>query len=107
MSKKIPNLETEEQVDGWLQSADLAEYNLPILKVMRFELSPKSSTISLRLPERLLATFKALARKADIPTQRLIRAALKDYIAKASAAGSPRKTVRATKRKAKAARKAA
>lgn len=103
MSKKVPNLETEEQVDAWLQSADLTEYDLPILKVMRFELSPKSSTISLRLPERLHAAFKALARKADIPTQRLIRAALEDYLAKTGAVGSPRKQTRATKRKTKAA----
>jgi len=73
MSKKFPDLKTDEEADDWLQSADLADYDLSEMKKVRFELAPKDASISLRLPAALLAALKANAAKANMPTQRLIR----------------------------------
>src|SRR5208283_4416097 len=73
MSKKFPDLKSDEEAEAWLQSADLAEYDLSGMKKVRFELARKDASISLRLPAALLATLKANAAKANMPTQRLIR----------------------------------
>ncbi|MBV8444168.1 MAG: hypothetical protein JO312_27020 [Hyphomicrobiales bacterium] len=73
MSKKFPDLKSDEDADAWLQGADLTEYDLSGMKKVRFELTRKDASISLRLPAVLLATLKANAAKANMPTQRLIR----------------------------------
>ena len=73
MSKKFPDLKSDEEADAWLQGADLAEYDLTGMKKVRFELARKDASISLRLPAALLATLKANAARANMPTQRLIR----------------------------------
>ena len=72
MSKKFPGLRSDEDADAW-QSADLSEYDLSGMKKVRFELARKDASISLRLPAALLATLKANAARANMPTQRLIR----------------------------------
>ncbi len=43
------------------------------MKKVRFELARKDPSLSLRLPAALLATLKANAAKANMPTQRLFR----------------------------------
>jgi predicted DNA binding CopG/RHH family protein len=73
MSKKFPDLRSDEEADAWLQSADLSEYDLSGMKKVRFELARKDASISLRLPAALLATLKANAARANMPTQRFIR----------------------------------
>jgi predicted DNA binding CopG/RHH family protein len=73
MSKKFPDLKSDDEADRWLQHADLAEYDLTEMKKVRFELARKDASISLRLPAALLATLRAEAAKANMPTQRLIR----------------------------------
>jgi predicted DNA binding CopG/RHH family protein len=73
MSKRFPDLKSDEDADAWLQGADLTEYDLSGIKKVRFELARKDASISLRLPAALLATLKANAAKANMPTQRLIR----------------------------------
>ena len=55
MSKKFPDLRSDEEADAWLQSADLSEYDLSGMKKVRFELARKDASISLRLPAALLA----------------------------------------------------
>ncbi len=66
-------MKSDEDADAWLQAADLTEYDLSDMKKVRFELARKDASISLRLPAALLATLKAEAAKANMPTQRLIR----------------------------------
>ena len=73
MSKKFPDLKSDEEAEAWLQNADLAEYDLSEMKKVRFELARKDASISLRLPAALLSALKANAAKANMPTQRLIR----------------------------------
>jgi predicted DNA binding CopG/RHH family protein len=90
MSKKFPDLKTDEEADAWLQAADLTEYDLSAMRRVRFELARKDASISLRLPAALLATLKAQAAKANMPTQRLIRMMIEAQLGKA---GAKRKAV--------------
>src|ERR1700737_2559125 len=50
MSKKFPDLRSDDEADAWLQNADLTEYDLSGMKKVRFELARKDASISLRLP---------------------------------------------------------
>jgi predicted DNA binding CopG/RHH family protein len=84
MSKKFPDLRSDEEADAWLQAADLAEYDLSGMKKVRFELARKDASISLRLPAALLATLRANAAKANMPTQRLIRMMIETQLGQAS-----------------------
>ena len=85
MSKRFPDLKSDEDADAWLQRADLTEYDLSGMKKVRFELARKDASISLRLPAALLATLKANAAKANMPTQRLIRMMIEAQLGQASA----------------------
>jgi predicted DNA binding CopG/RHH family protein len=85
MSKKFPDLKSDDEADVWLQDADLTEYDLSGMKKVRFELARKDASISLRLPAALLATLRANAAKANIPTQRLIRMMIEAQLSEASA----------------------
>jgi hypothetical protein len=60
---------------------------------VRFELARKDASISLRLPAALLATLKADAAKANMPTQRLIRMMIEAQLAETGA--EPAKNPRA------------
>jgi predicted DNA binding CopG/RHH family protein len=84
MSKPFPDLKSDEDADAWLQGADLTEYDLSGMKKVRFELARKDASISLRLPAALLATLRAQAAKANMPTQRLIRMMIEAQLRQAS-----------------------
>ena len=105
MSKKFPDLKSDEEADAWLRSADLAEYDLSGMKKVRFELARKDTSISLRLPAALLATLKAHAAKANMPTQRLIRMMIEAQLGQASA--KPKRRQRKNRPPARAGRRAA
>ncbi len=66
-------------------------YDLRKMKKVRFELARKDASISLRLPAALLATLRAQAAKADMPTQRMIRMLIEAQLAEGSAR-APRKS---------------
>ena len=102
MSKKFPDLRSDEEADAWLQSADLSEYDLSGMKKVRFELARKDASISLRLPAALLATLKANAARANMPTQRLIRMMIEAQLAE-TGAGSKRKVAAARRSRKRAA----
>jgi predicted DNA binding CopG/RHH family protein len=89
MSKKFPDLKSDDEADRWLQRADLTEYDLTAMKKVRFELARKDASISLRLPAALLATLRAEAAKANMPTQRLIRMLIEAQLAERT--GKPRR----------------
>jgi predicted DNA binding CopG/RHH family protein len=80
MSKKFPIWKNEGEADEWLTHADLSEYDLSDAKLMTFELAPKNTAISLRLPESLLNAMRAEAVQSGIPMQRLIRAAIEAFL---------------------------
>ncbi len=73
--KKIPKHRSEEQEREFWSKSDSSEYIdwsdarplvLPNLK-------PSLKTISLRLPEHMLAELKVLANKRDVPYQSLLK----------------------------------
>jgi predicted DNA binding CopG/RHH family protein len=103
MSKKFPDLKSDEEADDWLRSANLAEYDLSEMKKVRFELARKDRSISLRLPAALLATLKAQAARANMPTQRLIRMMIEAQLAVAAA--KPKRRVATGKAAPKRARR--
>ena len=80
MLKKFPDWKTDREADEWLEKADLTEYDLSDMKKIRFEIARKDTSISLRLPASLHAAIKARAVRANIPMQRLIRAAIEDFV---------------------------
>jgi predicted DNA binding CopG/RHH family protein len=80
MLKKFPIWKNEEEADERLTHADLSEYDLSDAKMMTFELAPKNTAISLRLPESLLNAMRARAVQSGIPMQRLIRAAIEAFL---------------------------
>ncbi len=104
MSKRFPDLKSDEEADRWLQRADLTEYDLTEMKKVRFELARKDASISLRLPAALLATLRAEAAKANLPTQRLIRMLIEAQLAQKAAKArrkAPRKPARPSARPGK------
>ncbi len=81
--KQVPKHRTEDAEREFWASADSTEYvdwsqaergALPDLK-------PSLKTISLRLPEMMLAELKALANKRDVPYQSLLKMFLAERIA--------------------------
>ena len=91
MSKRFPDLKSDDEADAWLQGADLTEYDLTKMKKVRFELARKDASISLRLPAALLATLRAQAANVNMPTQRLIRMLIEAQLAERSTK-APRKS---------------
>ncbi len=99
MKRKFPDLNSDEQADEWLQAADLTDYDLSDMRKVRFELARKDRSISLRLPAALLATLKAEAVKANMPTQRLIRMMIETQLAESDR--KPKRSAAARKAAAK------
>ncbi len=99
MPKKFPDLRSDEEAGAWLKAADLSEYDLSGMKKVRFELARKDASISLRLPAALLATLKANAARANMPTQRLIRMMIEAQLAETRA--EPKRKVGAPRRSRK------
>ena len=91
MSKKFPDLKSDDEADAWLQGADLTEYDLTKMKKVRFELARKDASINLRLPAALLATLRAQAANVNMPTQRRIRMLIEAQLAERSTK-APRKS---------------
>jgi predicted DNA binding CopG/RHH family protein len=104
MSKKFPDLKTDEEAEAWLQSADLAEYDFSDMKKVRFELARKDASNSLRLPAALLATLKAEAAKSQHADAALIRILIEARLAERAAKAkgkAPRKSSRPSARSGK------
>jgi predicted DNA binding CopG/RHH family protein len=76
MKKKLPRLDSDEAAEAFVSSADLSEYDLSDMEMVRFEFQPKTERVNMRLPRPLLDAVKASAAKAGMPYQRFIRQAL-------------------------------
>ena len=87
---KIPKFESEEQESAFWDkndSTDFIDWSKGKVRVFP-ELKPSVKTISLRLPESLLAGLKVLANKRDIPYQSLLKIFLAERIEKEMKSGS-------------------
>lgn len=75
MNKKISKINSEDQEREFWSKADSTKYlNWKKGKRVVFpNLRPSSKTISLRLPELMLAELKMVANKKDVPYQSLVK----------------------------------
>lgn len=82
--KAIPKFKTEAEEQKFWATHDSTEY-LDWAKAKKTaipNLKPSTKTISLRLPEMLLADIKQLANKRDIPYQSLMKLLLSESVAR-------------------------
>ena len=80
MKKPLPRHKTDKEAEDFVANSDLTQFDLSGMVRMRFELRPKDKTISLRLPEDLLAAVRGKANSAGIPYQRFIRMAIEKAV---------------------------
>ncbi|MDR3425122.1 MAG: BrnA antitoxin family protein [Alphaproteobacteria bacterium] len=80
MKKKFPKFKTDAEAEIFVETADLSAYDFSDMTPMRFELRRKDKSISLRLPESLLNSVRARAKRVGIPTQRYIRMAIEQAV---------------------------
>ena len=76
MKRKLPRFKTDADAEEFIATADLSDYDLSSMRMMRFEFQPKRERVNMRLPKLLLDAVKASAEKAGVPYQRFIRHAL-------------------------------
>jgi predicted DNA binding CopG/RHH family protein len=76
MKKKLPSFDSDEAAERFVDTADLSEYDLSGIEMVRFEFQPKTERVNMRLPRPLLDAVKAAAARAGMPYQRFIRRAL-------------------------------
>ncbi|MFA5890317.1 MAG: BrnA antitoxin family protein [Actinomycetota bacterium] len=75
MTKKIPKFKDEGSERKFWAEHDSSEYVEwdQAERVVLSNLKPSQKTISLRLPEMMLAELKRLANKRDVPYQSLLK----------------------------------
>ncbi len=82
--KKVPTFRTEDEEREFWARSDSTDYidwdNAK--RVVLPNLKPSQKTISLRLPEMMLAQLKVLANKRDVPYQSLLKIFLAERIEK-------------------------
>jgi predicted DNA binding CopG/RHH family protein len=59
VKKKLPRLKTDKEAEEFVVTADLTEYDLSVLRPVRFEFEKKDEQINMRVPKPLLAAVKA------------------------------------------------
>lgn len=93
--KKIPKFKDEDAEREFWSKADSTDY-IDWSKARRVtlpNLRPSVRTISLRLPEAMIAELKLLANKRDVPYQSLLKVFLADRIKEELSVGkTPRVT---------------
>ena len=90
MKKKLPRFKTDGEAEDFVATADLTDYDLSSMRMMRFEFQPKRERVNMRLPKLLLDAVKASAKKAGVPYQRFIRHALEAAVHQPRARGRVR-----------------
>lgn len=81
---EIPEFQSEEEeFEFWSthDSADYIDWGSAIVDASFPNLKPSTKTISLRLPESMLAELKRLANKQDVPYQSLLKVYLAERLA--------------------------
>ena len=83
--KKIPNFKNEEEEREFWASHDSTEYVdwSKAERVIFPNLKPSTETISLRIPEYLLARIKEIANFKDVPYQSLMKIFLAEKVEEA------------------------
>ena len=73
--KKIPKFKSEDQErEFWATHSPLDYFDIKKARRVEFpNLKPSLKSISLRLPEGMIGTLKAMANSYDVPYQSLIK----------------------------------
>lgn len=82
--KEIPDFQSEEEEFEFWSTHDLTDYfdvDRAIVNPSFPNLKPSTRSISLRLPESMLAELKRLANKQDVPYQSLLKLYLAERLA--------------------------
>lgn len=82
--KSIPKFKNEDEEREFWATHDTTEYfdtSQPV-ELDLSELKPSTKSITIRLPESLLATLKTLAHKKDVPYQSLMKIFLAERVKK-------------------------
>lgn len=82
MKKRIPKFKNEEAERAFWATRDSADYIdwSAARKLVLPNLKPTLKTISLRLPEHMIAELKLLANRQDVPYQSLMKVFLAERI---------------------------
>ena len=80
--KLIPKFKTEDDEREFWATHDLTDYmdNFKPVELDLSQLKPTTESISLRLPQFLLARIKELANKRDVPYQSLMKMLLAEKV---------------------------
>ncbi len=81
--KKIPDFKNEgEEREFWAKhdSTEYVDWDKAILNPIFPNLKPSTKSVSIRLPESLLASLKMLANKRDVPYQSLLKIFLNEKV---------------------------
>lgn len=80
--KKIPEFKSEQEERAFWEKVDSSDYLdwSQAEKVVFPSLKPTTKSISLRLPESMLAQIKVEANKRDIPYQSLMKMWLSEHL---------------------------
>lgn len=82
MSKRLPKLKSDTDVENAL-AEDLSPYlDADNLHPVTFEFAPKSKVVNLRISPELFSAVKKVSAKRGIPYQRYIREALEESLRK-------------------------
>jgi predicted DNA binding CopG/RHH family protein len=71
--KSFPRLDTDEEAERFVETADLSEYDFSGFKPARLEFEPKAAQLNMRVPQSLLDALKGRARHRGISYTRFIR----------------------------------
>lgn len=80
--KKIPKFNSEDEEREFWAKHDIVDYvDIKSARPVRLcNLKPSLRTISIRLPEHLIAELKTLANERDIPYQALLKQLLAERV---------------------------
>lgn len=71
--KPIPHFSSDDELEHFIDTADLSEYDLSVFEPMKFELRQKDARVNMRVPQTLLNAIKIAAIEEKVPYQRLMR----------------------------------
>lgn len=79
--KKMTSLTSDADAEKFIETQDLSTYDLSGFKPMRFEIEPKTTAISMRMPQSLFEALKVKAKSKGIPYTRYVRLLLETDVA--------------------------
>lgn len=89
-AKTIPHFSSDEEMEHFVETADLSEYDLSVFKPMNLVLRRKDARVNMRMPQAMLNSMKIAAAEDGVPYQSLLR----DFIERGLAARAKAKASR-------------